>query len=440
MRFLSGIANKLWGLSSGAELRKFLYLAAGGFCLFGSFSPLKPLKESLFINMVGSAYLPVIKGLSAVLMLLVVMLYSKVVDLFSKRNLFYVVLSFYVAVGLLFVVLLSHPTIGVANTAVSVDRWVAWGFYLFVESYLTVMMSLFWSFANDVTSASSAKKGYGMIMFGSQTGAFSFAAFGSFMVANTGLYVVRVPLLLCICMGLFALLGFFIWRLTAMIPGTQFGAEGQEVPDRPVGILEGLFVVVKNPYVTGIFSLMLLQEIIVSLMHFQQAYLAEQTFAVKGLVTNYYFQVNLLFQLLSCVFSLLGTSYIHRKIGTRASLMSFPILLIIAGVVYFFVPNLYTVTLFIVLLKGLHYAFNQPVRETLYIPTSRDIKYKAKAWIDVAGLRGAKALGFSLTGIVGHSSSILGLTVIGFLSAWTFLAGIVGKVNERAVRKNIIIR
>ncbi|MDQ5941181.1 MAG: antiporter, family, partial [Candidatus Dependentiae bacterium] len=131
MSFLSGIANKLWGLSSGAELRKFLYLAAGGFCLFGSFSPLKPLKESLFINMVGSAYLPVIKGLSAVLMLLVVVLYSKVVDLFSKRNLFYVVLSFYVALGLLFVVLLSHPTIGIANTAVSLDRWVAWGFYLF---------------------------------------------------------------------------------------------------------------------------------------------------------------------------------------------------------------------------------------------------------------------------------------------------------------------
>jgi len=441
MRFLSGIAAKLWGLSSGTELKKFLYLAAGGFCLFGSFSPLKPLKESLFINMVGASYLPVIKGLSAVLMLLVVILYSKVVDLVPRRNLFYIILGFYVCLGFVFVALLLHPVLGIANPTVSVTRWVAWGFYLFVESYLTVMMSLFWSFVNDVTSVSAAKKGYGMIMFGAQSGAFGLAALGSYMVSHAGAgYVLRVPLLLALCMGLFAMLGFFIWRLTLMLPAVQLEMDGAEPVGRSVGILEGLLVVIKNPYVAGIFSLMLAQEVIVSLMHFQQAYLAEQTFAVKSLVTNYYFQVNFFFQFLSCIFSLLGTSYIHRKIGTRASLMSFPILLMGAGVVYFFMPNLYAVTLFIVLLKGLHYAFNQPVRETLYIPTSRDIKYKAKAWIDVAGLRGSKAIGFALTGIVGHSSVALSVTVLSFLSVWTFLAGLIGRINERAVQKGIIIK
>jgi len=442
MGFFSKITFKLWGLTRGAELRKFLYLAAAGFCLFGSFSPLKPLKESLFVNMVGSGSLWYIKTISAISTFLIVMLYSKVVDYFSKQNLFYVVLAFYVGVGLVFVALLSHPTIGVANTTVSVDRWVAWGFYLFVESYLTVMMSLFWSFVNDVTTASSAKRGYGMIMFGSQSGAFCLAACGSWMVANTSLYAVRVPLLLGICMGLFAMLGFFIWRLHQSLPPTQL-TSGSSFYDRthaPVGVLEGLLVVVKKPYVLGIFSLMLFQEVVVSLMHIQQAYLVENTLGLKSLVTNYYFNVNFMFQLLSCVFALLGTSYIHRKIGTRASLMSFPLLLATAGFVYLFVPNLYAVTLFIVLLKGLHYAFNQPVRETLYIPTSRDIKYKAKAWIDVAGLRGAKAIGFGLSNLVGHSSGVLGLTVIGLLSLWTLMASVIGKTNEEAIRTKSIIK
>lgn len=440
MRFFSTVIQKLWGLSAGDELKKFLYLAAAGFCLFGSFSPLKPLKESLFINMVGSEYLSYIKIISAVMMLLIVMLYSKIVDCFSKQNLFYVVLAFYVVVGGIFVGLLSHPTLGVANPTVSPYRWVAWGFYLFVESYLTVMMSLFWSFVNDVTSASSAKKGYGMIMFGSQAGAFCLAAFGLYMVIDPALYVARAPLLLSICMILFSLLGFFILRLNQTIPAEQLNSGHRESRERHVGILEGFLVVLKNRYVAGIFSLMLFQEVIVSLMFFQQAYLVEQTFIDHGLRTNFLFHVNLWFQLLSCVFALLGTSYIHRKIGTRASLMSFPLLLICSCLVYFFVPNLYTVTVFMILLKGLHYAFNQPVRETLYIPTSRDIKYKAKAWIDVAGLRGAKALGFGVTNIVGHSSSVLGLTVVGFLSVWTLMASIVGRANEKAVQKDIIIK
>jgi AAA family ATP:ADP antiporter len=150
--------------------------------------------------------------------------------------------------------------------------------------------------------------------------------------------------------------------------------------------------------------------------------------------------MNFALQVLSCSFALFGTSYLHRTIGTRASLISFPLLLLCAGVLYLFFPNLYVVTLFLVLLKGLHYAFNQPVRETLYIPTSKDIKYKAKAWIDVVGLRGAKAVGFELATMLGHASATIGIVVVGLLSAWSWMAHRVGKENEAAISKHTVIK
>jgi len=439
MRFFSALIHNLWGLSAGDELKKFLYLAAGAFCLLGSFSSLKPLKESLFINMVGADYYPLVKNISVVLMFLVVMLYSKIVDYVSKQNLIYVFLVFYISLGAVLVALLAHPTLGVANTEARVDRWVAWFFYLFVESYITMMISLFWSFVNDVTSASSAKKGYGMIMFGSQSGAVVFAAVGWALVSNASTYATRVPLLLALSMVLFALLGFFVWRLTCVVPAAALRTQDADKREESVGIWEGLKTVVTRPYVVSIFLLVSFQEVITSLMHFQQAAIAEAVFS-KALLTNYYFTMNFALQVLSCSFALFGTSYLHRTIGTRASLISFPLLLLCAGILYLFFPNLYVVTLFLVLLKGLHYAFNQPVRETLYIPTSKDIKYKAKAWIDVVGLRGAKAVGFELATMLGHASATIGIVVVGLLSAWSWMAHRVGKENEAAISKHTVIK
>ncbi len=439
MHFFSAVINNLWGLSAGDELKKFLYLAAGAFCLLGSFSSLKPLKESLFINMVGADYYPLIKKISVVLMFLVVMLYSKIVDYVSKHNLIYVFLLFYISLGSVLVVLLAHPTLGVANTEARADRWVAWFFYLFVESYITMMISLFWSFVNDVTSATSAKKGYGMIMFGSQSGALVFAAIGWALVADPLEQATRVPFLLALSMVLFALLGFFVWRLTRSVPARVLRSHDYDRHEESIGVWEGLKVVVTRPYVVSIFMLVVFQEIITSLMHFQQAAIAEATFT-KALLTNYYFTMNFVLQVLSCSFALFGTSYLHRTIGTRASLIGFPLLLLISGVVYLFFPNLLAVTVFLVLLKGLHYAFNQPVRETLYIPTSKDIKYKAKAWIDVVGMRGAKAAGFELATLIGHSASSIGMVVVGLLSVWSWMAHRVGKANETAISSHKIIK
>lgn len=44
-------------------------------------------------------------------------------------------------------------------------------------------------------------------------------------------------------------------------------------------------------------------------------------------------------------------------------------------------------------LKALSYSLNNPCKEMLYNPTSTDVKFKAKSWIDIFGQRGASDTG-----------------------------------------------
>ena len=51
----------------------------------------------------------------------------------------------------------------------------------------------------------------------------------------------------------------------------------------------------------------------------------------------------------------------------------------------------------VIIIKGLNYALNVPSKEVLYIPTSKDVKFKAKGWIDAFGNRTTKLLGATVT-------------------------------------------
>jgi ATP/ADP translocase len=47
--------------------------------------------------------------------------------------------------------------------------------------------------------------------------------------------------------------------------------------------------------------------------------------------------------------------------------------------------------------QALIFSLYDPVKELLYMPTNEEVKFKAKAWIDVFGARFAKAVGSLFT-------------------------------------------
>ncbi len=439
----SRVVRVLWGDLSREELKKFGLLSLGFFFLIGSYWPLKILKDSIFINMVGSKYQPDAKILSLILFFPLVLLYSRLVDYFSKEKLVYFFVILYGSLGLLFVYLFYHPTIGVANAEQSPYRILGWAYFLFVESYISVMVSLYWAFIHDITTPDSAKKGYGILIFGSQLGAVVFILLGNYLSSDINLYAERVPLIALISVLMFvaiAVVAFFLTRLVSReeLVGYQSVKDvySYESDKKSVGFLEGFRLLIKNPYAGGIFGLVFFHEVVSALMHYQMLRLIEFTYLKnQGLVNKFLFDFNLVMQSISCLFALFGTSFFQRRFGVRGCLIAYPVLLGLGIGFYFFSPTLSFIACVMVIAKGINYVLNQPAKEMLYIPTTRVIKYKSKAWIDMFGMRSAKMSGSLINKSSGLFVTMTTSISFGFVVLWVCLASLIGKRYHKIVAK-----
>jgi AAA family ATP:ADP antiporter len=98
--------------------------------------------------------------------------------------------------------------------------------------------------------------------------------------------------------------------------------------------------------------------------------------------------------------------------------------------------------------KGINYALGQPSKEQLFIPTSKDAKYKSKAWIDMFGSRSAKAAGSAFKGgskalakLFGAAASdlFLGATSVAVCIGWFFVTLFLGRKHKQAVEHNEVV-
>lgn len=438
------IVRIFWGDLTETEVKKFSLLSLGLFFLIGSWWPLKTLKDSIFINIVGPLHLPEAKVASLILFFPLVMLYSKLVDHISKEKLIYFFVTVYGILGFVFVYFLAHPQIGVSNTEVNPKRLIGWLFYLFCESYISLFLSLYWSFINDVTTPESAKKGYGLIIFGTQLGGLLFTMLGSYLAYDAHLYATRTPLIVLISVLMFFAIAAVVFVLQKSVgdenlDGYSQTTENSATVEAKPNFLDGLKLFLTHPYVMGIFAIIFFQEIVSTIMGFQLSLLVKSTYQDPGLVTKFLFDFALSVQIIACTFGLIGTSFFQRKLGIRFSLILYPVLLGLFVFCYMMQPTLQTVFYVMLVAKALGYALNQPAKEVLYIPTSRSIKYKSKAWIDIFGLRFAKTAGSAVNRFVGPIVILTGTFALGIVAVWIIIASLVGNSFKKAVANKKLI-
>lgn len=445
-RGMFSLIRMLWGDLHGDELKKYALLALGFFCVIGSWWPLKTLKDSIFINIVGPLHLPEAKMASLMLFFPLVLLYSKLVDHVSKEKLIYFFITIYGLIGYVFVYFLAHPTIGVANTEVNPSRLIGWLFYLFCESYISLLLSLYWSFINDVTTPESAKKGYGLIIFGMQLGGLLFTILGNYLTYDAAQYATRIPLITAISVTMFFGVVIVVFLLKHVIGKHGLSGYSDDIKENTdnvnelsVGFLDGLKLLVTHPYVMGIFAIIFFQEVISTIMGFQLSLLVKTTYQDPGLVTKFLFDFALCVQLIACLFGLIGTSFFQRKLGIKFSLIAYPALLALFVFCYIIQPTLQTIFFVMLIAKALGYALNQPAKEVLYIPTSKSIKYKSKAWIDMFGLRFAKTAGSAVNHFVGPIVVLTGTFALSLMGAWIVVASFIGNIFKKVTDEKKLI-
>ncbi len=440
------LASALWGkFESTDELKKFLKLAVIFGLIIGVYWTLRPIKDSIFMSVVGREYLWMAKIVSLAVVFPLVILYSKLLDMFHRHNVFYVLMGGYAVLALIFTFIFMHPEMGLANTVAAPTRYAGWAWYVFVESFGSLIVALFWGITTDITAPQAAQRGFPIIALFGQMG----NIFGPYILRTDFLGLAHSGPIVGICGVLMVLTALGMWYFQHSTPeylmhGFEDKAHKSDTEPEP-GFFEGFWLLVSQSYLLGIFIIITFYEIIVTIIdyHFKQT--AGATFATEGEVSAFLSSYAYTTGIVATLCVLLGINNIQRRLGMKASLIVLPILIGIAILVIKFNPSALNIAFWIMVFsKAVNYALNAPTLKQLYIPTSSDTKYKAQAWLEMFGSRGAKG-GASVInsfrgklGLTGFLTMSVALS-FGLIGIWILVALYVSRTFNTAIEKNEVV-
>lgn len=455
MKALLSRIQAIWGVQKEFRL-KVLFLTLGFFMLTACQAIWRPLKTSIFVSMVGATYVPKAKLFLMLPLIFLILLYSKLVDKLRRHHLFYWFTITHAAVGILLFFLLLHPVYGLANTTKSSSRVLGWAFYLFLESFGAFMSAVFWSFANSVNKPKDAKRYYGLFVSGSKVGGVS-GALCLYFAATSKIASDATLLPAFLLIGCLLLLGagaciFFLMKL---VPGyLMHGYEAayqhekkKEVEEKKLTFweslkngFEGLSIIIKNSYVFGILAIILSYEIIIVIFDYLMVLSADSKHSTAGGLAAFYALYMACMHGTGLLIALFGTAPIQRFLGIRLSLFACPIISIVIVSLVGMFPGAEMLFAANFILRALNYGLNHPTREALFIPTTKAIKFKAKAWTDAFGSRAAKAIGSFLNiSVLQGLISISATFSLAISSVWIVIAFFLGKTFRKAVDDNRVI-
>lgn len=432
---LEKIKTTLWGDLSQDEFKRFGMLSLILLFIIGTYWLMRPLKDGLFVALVGKTYLPYAKIVSFCLILPIVLFYAKLVDLFAKQKLFYILCSAYAALFLVITYLLQQPVVGLENTVANPDRILGWVIYVAIESFGSLLVSLFWSFVASSTQTSSAKKGYGLIIFGAQIGSMLGPAI-AIQAGNFG-----IPFLMTmVAVGLLIvplLVKFFITVFPASAESSNVEQKKQKTSPA-----EGLKLLFTRKYLLGILAISTLYEIVGTILDLQLKFLAADVYTTPEALTSFLGMFGFATNATTFILALVGTSFFIRTFGLTFCLVTYPICTAIIVLTSWSMPVLSVLFVCMIFVKALSYALNNPCKEIMYIPTSKDVKFKAKSVIDMFGGRSAKATGSGIKAFVTSTAAPLmygSLLSLGIIGIWIAAALYVGRKNKKLTDSGQII-
>jgi AAA family ATP:ADP antiporter len=445
----------LFGNFEREEFKKFLRMGLCFTFILGSYWTMRVLKNSLFSALVGAAYIPYAKTISLIILIPLLMVYSRLLDTYSREKTFYFLSLAYACATIGFALLLLHPTIGQAAKDIIALRTgfafygtkiLGYAWYVFVESYGSLIIALFWAIASDTTVPESAKKGFSFVVAFGQFG----AIFGPYFIASLphilGLTTNFISIFLCSGMigaSIYYLRNFLRKTPKELLVSFHGSNEKTKEAEQEPGFFEGLRILLKHWYLLAIFGVLSFFEIIVTIfdVHFQT--LAETQYSgveLSKYMGSYGSAVNVVAFL--CL--LLGVGNISRKLGVGVALILMPFIYAGAIVGFLSFKSLSFLFWLMVSSKAINYALNGPAIKQLYIPTTHDTRFKAQAWIETFGSRGSKEAGSMfnfLLPVVGRARHVVLSAYLGFtlVIAWFFVALYLGRTYKHAIDNKKVV-
>jgi AAA family ATP:ADP antiporter len=399
-KVLSHMADVRAGEGWGA-----LILTVNVFLLLFAYYLLKTVREALILTE-GGAYVKAYSSAGQAALLMVLLpLYGFIGTKVVRIRLIVGLLIFFAAnLGIFYLA-------GVAGAREGVL------FYIWVGIFNVFVISQVWAFANDIYTEAQGKRLFPMIGIGSSLGAWMGALGASRLVSALDatpyqLQLLAAAILLCCCVFLVT-----VNRIATKNSTPEMASHA----DEKLAAGDGFALIFKSRYLTLIAVLIVVLNVVNSTGEFMlgdlvsnQAHAlhpgnaAAQKQFVGVFYGNFFAGVNLLGFLLQTF----AVSRLFPLIGVRGAMYILPCIALMSYSLLGLVPMLGLVRWAKTFENATDYSIQNTVRQALFLPTSREAKYKAKAAIDTFFMRSGDVL---QAGIVRLGAG-LQLTLTGF--AW----------------------
>jgi len=375
---------RLFADVQAGEGAKALLLMTTVFLILTGYSLIKPVREALIITAGGAELKTYLSGVMALLLLLVVPAYGALASRVNRIRLITTVILIFVSNLVAFFALRGLNAL-----------YYAVAFYIWIGIFNVCVVAQFWSFANDVYDPAQGKRLFAIVGVGSTVGAIAGAAIAKLMGKRLGPYV---PMLLCagvllVCLVLFHV----IHALDRREPRDRVRAS-QAAADQPLGGAGALKLLMDNRYLLLIGLLVLLA----NWVNTNGEYIISKTFKVmadrmvaagqtgglpaeafqKQLALEFFAGYQLAVNILTATLQLFVVSRIFKWFGVRVALFVLPLIAMFGYGMMAWVPLLAYIRVAKIAENGCDYSIQNTARHALWLPTTREEKYKAKAAMD----------------------------------------------------------
>ena len=202
----------------------------------------------------------------------------------------------------------------------------------------------------------------------------------------------------------------------------------------------------ESPYILGIFGLVFFYETLNVVLNFQRIGLLKDAATSMAGFTAAMFMQRLIMHSWGLLLSFFGLKYLMQRFEVRKCIMMVPVVVSML-LLCFLISDSPTMVMYAFIGLGtINNSLSVPLREALYIPATKNMKFKAKAWIDSFGNKFSKGFGSlfaSVTSFLPLGTTALTSVYVGFFSLlmlmWFVTSWLLGKKYEAAIKNNEII-
>ena len=423
----------------GGEAGTALLLMLNVFLLLTSYYIIKTVREPLILAGGGAELKSYTAAGQALLLLLLVPAYGAFASRVNRLKLISWVTGFFISNLVVFYLLAQAnvPFLGVA-------------FFVWVGIFNLMIIAQFWSFANDVYTPDQGKRLFAIVAFGSSLGAILGAWVAKVLIEPVGVYQ-----LMLVAAGILALCIMLTWvvnarAIRARLERAAAAPEVVAAAEAPLGKEGGFQLVFRHRYLLLIALLMML----VNFVNTNGEYILGKvvTGAARDLVAqgqngamapdawtrqyiglfyaDYFGWVNLL----SALMQLFLASRIIKWFGVRGALFMLPLIALGGYGLLAAAPALGMIRIAKIFENSTDYSVQNTSRQALFLPTSREAKYKAKAAIDSFFVRGGDLLS---TGLVFLGTQIalgtrnFAVINLGLVVVWLVIVALIGREHRK---------